>query len=363
LPSNTPGGPELPPVTGPVPGKLYVADPSRLGPVTGSTLADFVDSTGALRNHNIFRIEGPPGSNLGGPGIDFVETTGFTLMGRVFTGTIPGRVGVDRATYTSGATVKQLDVVASGTETTLSRLPAQPRPAAVLPQLSFYPSACGATATGVLTAPAGGTDIQMLASGQSYWAQSSSATIPANVCVKDAAARNASGAVVPAFFQAKVTDHVSVSQAFYDPAARTLSVSATSSDSSVPPTLTLDGFGVNLAGGQVVVPSLLAPPSKARVVSSAGGSAELDVIFVLASGAPAPGALLAANDSFTVAEDGSATLAVLGNDTGAVGGVVSILTQPRFGQCRRYGDVQRESRRDGPRCLHLPGDRRHGRLE
>ena len=75
-------------------GKLYIADPARLGPVTGSPQPDFIDSTGATRNHNIFRIEGPAGSNLGGPGIDFIETTDFNLMGRVFTDSIPGRVTV-----------------------------------------------------------------------------------------------------------------------------------------------------------------------------------------------------------------------------------------------------------------------------
>src|SRR3954471_13495013 len=65
LPSNTPGGAELPASTGPIPGKLYIADPGRSGPVTGSTLPNFIDSTGASRNHNLFRIEGPVGSNLG----------------------------------------------------------------------------------------------------------------------------------------------------------------------------------------------------------------------------------------------------------------------------------------------------------
>src|SRR4051812_2555759 len=80
--SATPGGAEMPPLTAlnqapdtdpahfggafaPTPypgtGKAYLADPARVGPVTGSALADFVDSTGATRNHNIFRIEGPAG--------------------------------------------------------------------------------------------------------------------------------------------------------------------------------------------------------------------------------------------------------------------------------------------------------------
>ncbi|MFL5417922.1 MAG: hypothetical protein ACJ78Y_18125, partial [Myxococcales bacterium] len=121
VPAITPGGAEIPAVTAsrPVPdadpahfgglllptaypqtGKSYLADPARNGPITGSPLAPFTDSSGALRDHNIFRIEGPAGSNIGGPGIDFLETTDFTLMGRVFQGTIPGNVTVDRASYT-----------------------------------------------------------------------------------------------------------------------------------------------------------------------------------------------------------------------------------------------------------------------
>jgi hypothetical protein len=34
-----------------------VADPARVGPVTGSLLPNFTDSTGASRNHNTFRVE------------------------------------------------------------------------------------------------------------------------------------------------------------------------------------------------------------------------------------------------------------------------------------------------------------------
>jgi hypothetical protein len=83
-------------------GKAYIADPARIGPVTGSALPDFTDSAGALRNHNIFRIEGPAGSGVGtdpvsGVPVDYAETTDFALMGRLFAGTLSGRVLVDRA--------------------------------------------------------------------------------------------------------------------------------------------------------------------------------------------------------------------------------------------------------------------------
>lgn len=59
LASNTPGGPELPPVFGP--GGTYIASPGRQGPVTGSPLEDYVVGDGTTRNPNIFRIEAPAG--------------------------------------------------------------------------------------------------------------------------------------------------------------------------------------------------------------------------------------------------------------------------------------------------------------
>jgi hypothetical protein len=331
LPSNTPGGAELPAVTGPAPGKLYIADPGRVGPVTGTALPDFTDSTGALRNHNIFRIEGPAGSALGGVNadgttIDFIETTDFSLIGRLFTDTMPGRVTVKRASYASNASGNRLDVFAKGDPTTQGRLPTQPRPAAVLPELSYFEGSCGApTVAGDFTAPAASlTAVQMFADGNKYWAQTTPATVPANVCVKDAAARDAAGAIVPAFFQAKVTDKVTISQANYDPAARTLSVLATSSDTVNAPILSLDGFPA------LTVSGVVAPPDRVRVTSSRGGSVEYDVETGAAVAAP-PAAIVAANDAFTIAEDTSASLDLLGNDTGAAGGIVTLVTQPRLG--------------------------------
>ncbi|HZX93130.1 MAG TPA: cadherin-like domain-containing protein, partial [Myxococcales bacterium] len=352
LPSQTPGGLEIAPVTAanptpdtnpanfggaflatpyPFTGKAYIADPARSGPVTGSPLPQFTDSTGALRNHNIFRIEGPAGSALGGVNangttIDFIETTDFSLIGRLFTETMPGRVAVKRASYASNASGNRLDVFAKGDPTTQGRLPTQPRPAAVMPELSYFEGSCGApTVAGDFTAPAASLRaVQMFADSNKYWAQTTPATVPANVCVKDAAARNAAGAIVPAFFQAKVTDKVTISQANYDPAARTLSVLATSSDTVNAPILSLDGFPA------LTVSGVVAPPDRVRVTSSRGGSVEYDVETGAAVAAP-PAAIVAANDAFTIAEDTSASLDLLGNDTGAAGGIVTLVTQPRLG--------------------------------
>jgi hypothetical protein len=52
-------------------GELYLADPTQLVTITGSPF-----------DTNFFRIEGP---DIGGPGIDFIETDRFMLLGKIFT--------------------------------------------------------------------------------------------------------------------------------------------------------------------------------------------------------------------------------------------------------------------------------------
>jgi hypothetical protein len=333
LPSDMPGGAELPAISGPVPGKLYIADPGRLGPVTGSPLPDYVSATGDVVNHNVFRIEGPPGSDLGGPGVNFIETFDFTLMGRLFTGTIPGRVTVDRAEYTRSGSGQKVDVLAKGLPTVQGRLPAQPRPAPTMPQLSFFEGLCGVTAGGALTAPAAGlAEVQMFAAGNDFWGQSQPAALPGALCVKDSAARDASGNLVPAWFQKALVDQISVAEALFDPSAHRLSVKAQSSDAEAPPVLTLAGFG-DLASGAIAVSPLAAPPSKVRVVSANGGSGELPVTIGFAGATPPPpDALVAVNDAATINEDsGDVTVDVLANDGGAAGGTVTLVALPRLG--------------------------------
>ncbi|MFL5441127.1 MAG: Ig-like domain-containing protein [Myxococcales bacterium] len=351
LPSDTAGGLETAPVTAanPTPdtnpahfggvfapttypgnGKVYIADPARLGPVTGSALPPFTDSTGALRDHNIFRIEGPAGSGIGGAGVDFIETTNFTLQGRVFTATVAGRVTIDRASYTKTGSAVKLDVFASGAETQPSRLPGAPLAVAVSPALSFYEAPCGTDLlTGALIAPLGLTDQQMFQDGTYFWSQSVPAVIPTAVCVKDSAARDITGAVVPAFFQHVVTDEITITKANYDGDTAVLTVNATSSDAVTPPALAVDGFGA-MTGGVLSYSPLMASPAKITVRSALGATATIDVATSFFGAAP--GALRALNDSFTFAEDsGAQTLDVLANDTSAAGGTIAIVAGARLG--------------------------------
>jgi hypothetical protein len=363
LPSATPGGAEMPaltatnptpdtnpanfgggfaPTTYPGTGKAYIADPARAGPVTGSSLPAFRDSKGALRNHNIFRIEGPKGSNIGGNGIDFLETTAFTLQGRVYTGQIAGRVTVDRASYTKNATGTKLDVFASGFQTAQARLPASAAPAPVSPQVSFFDAACVADpATGALSAPIGATETALIADRTRLWVETQPAVIPAAVCVKDATARNLAGQVVHAYYAKTVTDEIAITQASYDPNAKTLTVAANSSDTATPAALTLDP-AKPLAGGQVVVPSVIVPTAKVKVVSSVNGSVEIAVKTGIAPDAtlpPPPTTLQAVNDSYTFAEDaGRQVLPILSNDVGVAGGTVAIVIAPRLGTATVNGN-------------------------
>lgn len=320
LPSATPGGAELPAITGPVPGKLYIADPLRDGPVTGSPVGQ-----------NYFRIVGPAGS-----GID-VTSNNFTLVGRVFNGAIPGKITVDRASYASAeGAPNKLDVFASAFPTTQSRIPGGLPANVASPVLAFYPGACVVTPAGTLGPPSGVAGVQMINDGSNYYAQTAPAVVPPAVCVGDLTARDLNGQVVPLFSQKSVTDQVTVTNASYNPSSGQLDVKAVSSDTLNAPSLSVLGYGP-LVNGAYLSGALLAPPSKVRVASSQGGEADLFVTTGVGATAP-PQIPIAGSDTATASEDGGAvTIDVLANDS--LGGVlinpaaatVAIVGAPQLG--------------------------------
>ncbi len=132
-------------------GKKYLADPARIGPVTGSPMANFIDSDGNSRNHNTFRIEvRAPAPNHDGPVLYVLEgENNFTIGGRLMTDTLPGKVTDSRASYKADATgnVTVLDAFAKADPTTQARLPAQPQVPAVTPMLQFYDQPCAGAVT------------------------------------------------------------------------------------------------------------------------------------------------------------------------------------------------------------------------
>jgi hypothetical protein len=389
LPSATPGGAEVPPMpdlasappgtdpwydqlvaagtTTPDPGtgKKYLADPARLGNVTGSPLPPFTDGEGHVRDHNIFRIEAyAPGTNL----LLFAkEQATFVVSGRLMDKAIPGNVAAPRSTYKGDASgnVIDLDVYAKATSTLPSRMPAQPILPKITPQISFYDQACGGAlvtdpATGLLkvgpgpyTAPAG-TSHNMAATGNDFWGQSSPGGLPpSHVCIEDATSRNLAGQVVPSYTLVPVTDQITITTAHYvGPENGTLSVNAVSSDPTA--VLTLAGYGpgaattpgvsvgqgagtgLQMPGGAAQVLAMAAPPSRVQVVSSKGGSSLRDSDTAHGT-AVLVGIPSAVNDAATISEDCSpgaslgcaagqgATLDLLANDTIMLNGSVTTL--------------------------------------
>jgi hypothetical protein len=373
LPSATVGGAEMPALTAanPTPdtdplhfahgafvptaypgtGNAYLGDPARLGPVTGSPLPDFMDSTGAMRNHNIFRIEGPAGSALGvdpttGATVDWVETTDFSLMGRVYAGAMPGRVTIERATYTRSdlTTPAKLDVFATAIATSQGRLPAGPAPIPGVTTMTFFDQPCAGTVDAVgtihppFTGPVGAAETPLREVGNLQWAQTHPAVLPTAVCVKDATAKNAAGAIVPIYVSHIVTDEVPVTPAFYNPTTGALTVGATSSDTALPaPTLTLayPGYQGDLVAGQIAVPGMIAPPSSVFMQSSALGTNRYQVSTGFA-GAVVGTAPVALNDAAVVGMNFAGSIVanpifVLANDTNAAGGTVTLTSVPAFG--------------------------------
>lgn len=311
-------------------GKSYIADPARIGPVTGSTLPDYVVGDGTTRNPNIFRVEGPNG---------FVfETFGFALSGRIFEGAIAGDVKVDRASYARSTTDnKVVDVYATATPAIQGRLPASPPPASVPTVLAYFDEPCTATpdpVTGIpgppFSAPAGVPN-QMIASGSNYFGQSQPAAIPLGICLQ-ANAVDAQGQTVTTFTPAPLADQVFITEALFDPASRSLSVSATSSDELFPPTLTVEGLGDIDATGRLLVSPLFAPPEKVTVLSSARGLNQMQVSTgpVVGGGGNGP---VAVNDTpLPIPEEAATTtITVLANDLNVAGGTVSLVSLPLLG--------------------------------
>ncbi|HET9653516.1 MAG TPA: cadherin-like domain-containing protein, partial [Usitatibacter sp.] len=375
LPSPVAGGAEVPPIPDILPGqdpwydilvntgaakpypgtgKKYVADPGRLGPVTGSPLPPFLGNDGVTYNHNIFRVEGPNGWTM--------SSDTFSVTGRILNGALPENVKVDRASYAQpvagSPTGIKLDVMATGVPTVNARLPAQPQPASTMPIIAAYDAPCAGTidpVTGVVSppfsAPVGATLYQLVNTDVKFWAQMHPATVPLSVCVVDQTSVNAAGQIVPSYYNVPVTDEVAIttvqgsSGAVYTPQnGGSLTITANSSDTALPATLEAAGFGP-LVNGTLTITPLAAPPATVTVNSSEGGTASLIVttgVGVAGGGTP-PSAV---NDTYTMFEDCTnvpattcatpLVMSPLANDTVGgqpipAGALITIVTPPRLG--------------------------------
>lgn len=239
--------------TGPITdaqGNEYVGDPNTDHAVTGSPFGT-----------NFFEIDGP---DIGGPGVNSVSTNLFSVVGRIDTnsGLDAGHPTYSRTTTDGGFVDVQ---------------------AATDPGKSVKASLPGQPATTLRGAADGSYVARLPFTG---------ATPPDSVTVQNLSDEP------QVVLHPKVTDLVTVTDATYDSDARTLTVTAASSDQAVPPTLTAQGFGALGAGTQTLSPAIpdngsdvatpaltgtvtvgtrtftdvAAPPETVQVTSAAGGN-------------------------------------------------------------------------------------------
>lgn len=278
------------PITDPASGHTYVGDPRVLTTVTGSP-----------NGNNFFRIDGP---NIGGFGIDTVQTPLFTVAGRVFQGTIASPLTIDRATYSRDGVNTALYVSATA-----------------LPNAVLTLSGSGLPTTTLTQAVPGSGNF------------AAHIVVPGTTLPTSLVLSNSLDTPAPVPRPVTLSDSVVVARSFYDPAASRLNVVADSLDDVAPPVLSLTGYPTPNtldASGAISLP-LPAAPLKVTVGSSQGGAVTVPVSIF--TPAPAP---VAVGDAATTPPDVAVVIPVLANDTvvapGLINpGTVAISTPPLSG--------------------------------
>ncbi len=239
----------------------YLGDGASLHRVVGSPCGN-----------NFFRVtatdfNGAP-INLTGNGGNSVRTDDFTVAGQLFDGKVQTPLSADRVTYSrTPLTVGQIDAFASSANAAAVTIQDGPGTAAANARLAsprtLTSNGLGKFFTSEVLAPLPNTS--NLPGAITMRASVADATTDATTLVRP------------------LVDQVVITQADYNVATGTLVVAATSSDTRVPPTLTVQEYST-LAGQAV---RTLAPPAVVTVMSSAGG---WDQALVRTQGAVAPGA-------------------------------------------------------------------------
>lgn len=209
----------------------FIGDPNVDHAITGSPFGT-----------NVFRIEGP---NIGGTGINVVETNQFGLLGKLFNGTGVTALTIDRTTYLRNANTSQINVFvhSSGNATVTA-------------------SGTGIPTTTLTGDPNTGRFFARILLGPN-------AALPAFITITASSAGNTSTTR-----DNPLVDEVTVDSATYNVTTQTLTIQAHSSDQTSPPTLTAEGSPLEplgtLTSGTLAVP-MTVPPGTVTVTSSAGG--------------------------------------------------------------------------------------------
>jgi hypothetical protein len=210
--------------------------------------------TGSPTGFNKFRVDGPVGSNLGGAGIDFVETNLFLVTGKIAVnpGLVPTPLTVNSATYSRTATgAGEVNVVATSNADATGRVQGGPNlPGAFVTMTN--------NGTGTLSVNIPLTDAR---------------TLPATIAVIAV-----SGTLAPVQLNPPLVDAVVITKAEFYQDAGILRVLAASSDQLAPtPLLTLASIG-NLSNGRIDA-ALATPPATVTVTSAKGGLATATVVL------------------------------------------------------------------------------------
>lgn len=281
--SATPGGAELPLVTGPAPevpytgpAPVFLASPARIGPVTGSPL-------GATRN--ALKIYVKTAGMTAYPTTPNWQQVNFTLNGRVKTDAAPSRTTVVRANRTlatSGTTAdRRVDIFAVSDKTKPVRVPPAAPTTAVSTVLKLIAYSTTAGTTVNLT------PVTLTAQNTAYWTQwTAPATFTTGTqfsTVNKVWLQDDKGALFPcAVTDGIISPTASGPVALYTPATKTLVVklASTIQDTSVTaPTFTLYANDMapitatrsgSASGYTYTATNLAAAPSEVIAVSSLG---------------------------------------------------------------------------------------------
>ncbi|MFZ3283548.1 Ig-like domain-containing protein [Pseudomonas sp.] len=289
---------EVNPDTGGV--ETFVGDPNLTEAVTGSPF-----------NTNFVRIVGPSGAGT-------IQTTLFTVAGKVLDSRQQTHVDIDRATYrrTSAGVRAEVFAKADSSSTlcfreTVALLPGPP------------PTPCQTSLTGDNT-------------GLFFGQRLGNGTLPSVVVVT---ATNPAGTTRPTSVSSKLTDVVKVQTARYNWANKTLLIEATSTDEVAIPDMVAQGYGRLSKTGtlqRITVADLTQPPATVTVKSAAGGSDTEPVVVV--GSAPDTGenqAPISNADTGSTSFGVPITLSLLTNDSDPDANnplSITALTQPAAGQ-------------------------------
>ncbi|QXI08295.1 cadherin-like domain-containing protein [Pseudomonas tensinigenes] len=278
--------------------ETFVGDPNLNEAVTGSPF-----------NTNFLRITGPAGT---------IQSSVFSLSGKVLDNRQQTQVEIDRATYRRTAAGVRAEVFAKASNSstlcfreTVALLPGPP------------PTPCQTSLLGDNN-------------GLFFGHRLGTGAVPPVVVVT---ATNPAGTTRPTAVSAKLTDVVKVQTARYNWANHSLLIEATSSDEVAIPDMVAQGYGRLSKTGtlqRITVADLTQPPATVTVKSAAGGG-DTEAVVVVGS-APDTGENQA---PMTNADSGSTsfgvpiTLSLLTNDSDPDGNNplgITALTQPAAGQ-------------------------------